>query len=231
MDPTRRTPVKDRLAMQFTHPETPYQLKISQAAASAPGNLGTVAKRENMLLDLGQSVPQIPIEWFTDANGILPPLKEGINFEKVIENLIKEKVLVQGKIPPEGYWSSFPTDPRDHPDVENIVFRPVQNIADAIRKAAGMKSPTLVFRCNPDMSPDSSTRPDNKTKPDAYGVLADPQIDPKSGGKPRWIDVAVPGELKKSTSSNQDVDVSSFIFGFSFFASVLLGHGLPTDGL
>ena len=81
------------------------------------------------------------------------------------------------------------------------------------------------------MSPDSSTRPDNKTKPDAYGVLADPQIDPESGGKPRWIDVAVPGEFKKSAASNQDVDVSSFIFGFSFFASVLLGGGSPAGAL
>ena len=233
MAPIYRTPTaKDRPAMRSTHTETPHQHKTSHAAASAPGNLGTAAKRENMLLDLGQSVPQIPIEWFTGANGILPPLKEGINLEKVLDNLIKEKKLVGGKISKEGRWSSFATDPMYHPDVENTVFHPVQDIADAIQKATGIKaSHTLIFRCNPDMSPDSSTRPDNKTKPDAYGILANPQIDPAKGGRPRWIDVAVPGEFKKSPASNQDVDVSTCVFCFSFAASVPLANGSPIDGI
>ena len=240
MDPNTRTPTKDRPAMPPTHTETPHQRKPSQVAASAPGHLGTAAKRENTLLDLGQSVPQVPIEWFTDANGILPPLKDTINLAQVVDQLKKEKHIKEvikrlkdDKHLKEERWSFFNIDPIEHPDVENTVFHPVQQIADAIQKASGLKklSPTLFFRCNPDMSPDSSSRPDNKTKPDAYGVLASRQIDPARGGKPRWIDVAVPGEFKKSPASNQDVDVSTCFFCFSFAASVPLANGSPIDGI
>ena len=65
MAPLPRTPTKDRSSMPSTQSETPIQPKVAHAAASAPGHLGTAAKRENMLIDLGQSVPQVPIEWFT----------------------------------------------------------------------------------------------------------------------------------------------------------------------
>ena len=64
------------------------------------------------------------------------------------------------------------------------------------------------------MSPDSSTRPDNRTKPDAYGILADTYVAPKDGGRARWIDVAVPGEFKKTSDGDKDVDVSSFSIFF-----------------
>ena len=216
MAPLPRTPTKDRSSMLSTQSETPIQPKVAHAAASAPGHLGTAAKRENMLIDLGQSVPQVPIEWFTGADGILPPLHSDIDLEQVMSKLRKGEHLNTGKISKPEHWSSFgklPSDQGDH--VENVVFRPVEHITNAIQKASGVEAfPTLFFRCNPDMSPDSSTRPDNKTKPDAYGIIANPQIDPARFGKPRWIDVAVPGEFKKTSDGDKDVDVSSFSIFF-----------------
>ena len=134
MDHLLRTPpAKARSSIRFTQSETPIQPKVAHAAASAPGQLGAVAKRENMLIDLGQSVPQVPIEWFTDTNGILPPLSDKINLEDVMTKLRNGPQLRKGGISKQECWSSFVKLPIDHPDVENVVFHPVEHIANAIQ--------------------------------------------------------------------------------------------------
>ena len=200
--PPPRTPSRKPLLLPKS--ETPLQIKHSELAASAPANICAAAKRKNTLLDLGHSVPQVPRQIFTDLNGILPPLKKGIDIERVVD-LLEERNHICGS-----RWSTFDRDPRDYINLENRVFKDIEDIAEAIEEASGIGAdPTLVFKCNPDMSPDSSTRPDNRTKPDAYGILADTYVAPEDGGRARWIDVAVPAEFKKSDKDDQDVDVSS----------------------
>ena len=181
-------------------PQSQTQIKSFLAAASAPANIGLAANRRKDLLDLGESVSQVPPEFFTDPNGVLPPLKKGINIGSVIER------LKQGNNIHKGRWSVAPGDPHQHYNSEREVFEDVEQIIEAIQEASGIHdTPTLVFECNPDMSSDSSTRPDNRVKSDAYGILA--HVEPEDGRLTRWIDVAVPGEFKNSTSNDQDVDV------------------------
>ena len=134
----------------------------------------------------------------------MPPLPEGIEVASIVTQLNRKGYIVNGR------WSAFKRDPSTNPADEDVVFRGIESIVRAIQTCVDSKldlDPMLSFRCNPDMASSSSARPDNKTKPDAYGILA--VHEPGDEERPGWIDIAVPGEFKKNPANDQDVDVSS----------------------
>lgn len=165
-------------------------MKVSNAAVSSPAALGIVARRNKTVPQL---VPQVPVEFFTDANGILPRLRDDINIKDVVQRLEAKRNAVKG------HWP----DSEVRPSASPVVERGIRHITDTLQEASGISTPpTLVFICKPE-----STVADD-TRADVCGTLASAQVAPTRSGKPRWIDVAVPGEFAESAADDEDVDVS-----------------------
>lgn len=190
--------------------ETPKVKKISSAAVSSPGyvQVRTDAKRKNTLHDLCERVPQLPVDFFLGPNGILPPLHPDIDIPTVVAKLKATKDLVINS--DGGRWATYGHDPSQYDEHEDVVFKHVAEIAAAVQNASGIgSSSTLNFKCNPSLSPSSSTRT-NDTKPDCYGLLKGARTNVVNGN-PYWVDIAVPGEFKKNTVDSVKASNGSYI--------------------
>ena len=184
--------------------------KVSRTTASPVHEyLASCAKRKNAVLDLREQIPQLPPDFFLGQDGILPPLDDKIDISAVIRKLRANNAL---KVEPDGRgrWEAYPSDPSSYRDREDIVFRHIAEIAAAIENASGIDShPKLRFKCNPNLTPASSTR-DNDTRPDCYGLLKNVPTNVISGA-PYWVDIAVPGEFKKSTADGPQASLTGCI--------------------
>ena len=184
--------------------ETPKVEKASRSAAASKERRASGAKRNNgAVFDLREQIPQLPPDFFLGQDGILPPLDDKIDVSAVVQKLQANNHL---KIGPDGRgrWEAYPPDPSNCRDREDIVFRHLAEIAGAIENASGIDSiPTLSFKCNPGLTPASSTC-DNDTRPDCYSLLKNIPTNVISGA-PYWVDIAVPGGFKKSTADGPQV--------------------------
>ena len=141
-------------------------------------------------------------------------------------------------------WTQFEVLPGQSQDIEDVVFKDFQLIANAVSthgeaalKAANARTsgkrakksaasrekvlqivrPTVVFECNPSMTPMSITR-NNTSKPDSYARLTPGTplaLPPRLGKSIYWDDIVVPGEFKKQDSSTDIHDVSAITFAFA----------------
>ena len=220
-----RSPRKPR-ATNSTSPEslprseTPLQIKGSNATIKPLAKI-SVPERHALVKFGEYQVSQVPTKLFTDPNGILPPLKKGINIERVIERLGQEVSAH------DEHRSDLAGDPHQHSDITNDSegVGDIEYFPEVIREASGISdAPTLVFRYNSGVSSDSST----SVKPDAYGVLTRTHARPEGSRRVRWIDVAVPVELTKISSNGRDADVSFDRPGCEGRDNYSLAFKLPT---
>ena len=100
---------------------------------------------------------------------------------------------------------------------EDVVFKPVADIAESVALAAAHRlrsaganvQPSLTFRCNPDMASLSTpqTRRNAVSRPDSYGLFTTHEQYVEDG-RTFWEYIAVPGEMKKSDTYQTVNDVS-----------------------
>ncbi|KAI0943406.1 hypothetical protein AcW1_002575 [Taiwanofungus camphoratus] len=165
----------------------------TSTASYVTGNLNQ--GRTALLIDIGESVPQISIESF--LNNILPPLPEGVDVDEVITKLKK-----QGHITRSNRWRAFKVDPRHSRLMEDKAFDPLKEISNAIVKATAKLTGAdnvLDLQNNPNVIPSSYTR-SSKTRPDGCLILR------RRGDVIRWADIGLSCEYKKLTSKKEEYD-------------------------
>ncbi|KAI0942787.1 hypothetical protein AcV7_010360 [Taiwanofungus camphoratus] len=165
----------------------------TSTASYVTGNLNQ--GRTALLIDIGESVPQISIESF--LNNILPPLPEEVDVDEVIAKLKK-----QGHITRSNRWRAFTVDPRHSRLTEDKAFDPLKEISNAIVKATAKLTRAdyvLELQNNPNVIPSSYTR-SSKTRPDGCLILR------RRGDAIRWADIGLSCEYKKLTSKKEEYD-------------------------
>ncbi|KAI0922896.1 hypothetical protein AcV5_009763 [Taiwanofungus camphoratus] len=166
---------------------------MTSTASYVTGNLDQ--GRTALLIDIGESVPQISIESF--LNNILPPLPEEVDVDEVIAKLKK-----QGHITRSNRWRAFTVDPRHSRLTEDKAFDPLKEISNAIAKATAKLTGAdnvLDLQNNPNVIPSSYTR-SSKTRPDGCLILR------RRGDAIRWADIGLSCEYKKLTSKKEEYD-------------------------
>ncbi|KAI0922904.1 hypothetical protein AcV5_009769 [Taiwanofungus camphoratus] len=166
---------------------------MTSTASYVTGNLDQ--GRTALLIDIGESVPQISIESF--LNNILPPLPEEVDVDEVIAKLKK-----QGHITRSNRWRAFTVDPRHSRLTEDKAFDPLKEISNAIVKATAKLTRAdyvLELQNNPNVIPSSYTR-SSKTRPDGCLILR------RRGDAIRWADIGLSCEYKKLTSKKEEYD-------------------------
>ncbi|KAI0942788.1 hypothetical protein AcV7_010360 [Taiwanofungus camphoratus] len=187
------TPVRGKANTLTTNFETPAIAKHTSTASYVTGNLNQ--GRTALLIDIGESVPQISIESF--LNNILPPLPEEVDVDEVIAKLKK-----QGHITRSNRWRAFTVDPRHSRLTEDKAFDPLKEISNAIVKATAKLTRAdyvLELQNNPNVIPSSYTR-SSKTRPDGCLILR------RRGDAIRWADIGLSCEYKKLTSKKEEYD-------------------------
>ncbi|KAF9806331.1 hypothetical protein IEO21_08711 [Rhodonia placenta] len=180
--------------------ETPVRTKATQSPSYMEGNLA--AARRAVMKELGTTIPQVSTEFF--QTHLLPPLPVGVNINQLVNNLRARK-YIKGK-----RWAAFRKDPKDARGKENVCFRSLKRVADAIEEVAVKmtgEEPQFAFVQNPNSAPESSTRT-SKSRPDGCFIR-------KSGpkGRFRWMDIAVSAEYKKmENTTTRDDDVQKIVW-------------------
>ena len=161
------------------------------------------------MCDIRGSIPEVPLSWFQE--NILPPLPEqlqGDGLLAVLNKMKKEKLITSN-----GYWKKFTAKPSSQSAKhEREVYQPFETLADDIAQAArGITKlrPTVVFKCNPDMCPESGER-ETSSKPDGYGLFTRHESYEVFAQNRRvyWQFVVAAGEKKKVRDPKTITDVS-----------------------
>ncbi|KAI6021147.1 hypothetical protein EDC04DRAFT_2901404 [Pisolithus marmoratus] len=192
---------------ELTTPDTVPKPKHTSLAAYRSGDLAL--GRTAVLRDLGD-IPSVSLDYFKSA--ALPPLRERIDIDKIKESLQRDaEVWSQAS----NQWVGFAKEPKDSEQSEDMTFKPLSNIFDAVvRKAtvAGTQA-KLRFVSRPSESPLSERS--NATCPDAYLLLlekksVDTQNDKKNHAKnsnpDSWDDIAVSFKFKKGNGNAERKD-------------------------
>jgi hypothetical protein len=201
----------DRMANPDKLPtSTPSVAKLAQQTAPAHFNLERA--RSIVLLDLGEAIPQVTVDYFFDY--LLPKLPDNIDFSTVLDNL-KEPSERDGEHVAtlhNNRWTCFPVDPIHDKGWENDIYRRLEELTQSIHEAAGLanNARTVVFKCCPNGVPSSSHR-DNSSRPDAYAIDAGADFK-----RAEWHQIALPAEFKKNDTEADDV---SFVLQVSFLFS------------
>lgn len=198
--------------------DTPARPRSTHDHSAINGTLDE--RRDAALRNLGYVVPEIPAESFMSS--FLPPLKEGIDVNKVLSSLRHD-----GEITSENVWKHYVKEPKEYDSSkarkgerkhEDKVFEPLEEIFDqAVLRArnlaphAGLDQ-TLVMRLLPRSGPVSSR--ESTSKPDAIGILKEAEDRTKVASNDRrrwWYDIALSGEFKKTDNLDNRDDVSWLI--------------------
>jgi hypothetical protein len=192
---------------------------VTKAYATAPVNPTLAQSRSYVLQDLQGQVPEVEINWFLD--NVLPPLNPRINLDKTYERLLKS-----GDIHADGHWSlwtKYPVSAAKGP--ENKLYQPFEKLASRIRTQSKIQEiqASAQFVCIPDRGPESTTRA-NASRPDCAAVRGDSVMggfSPRKRHNIKWVDIAVPGEVKISaTDERLTNDVTNLIIDHSFHTNV-----------
>ncbi|KAI6111271.1 hypothetical protein F5141DRAFT_985141, partial [Pisolithus sp. B1] len=146
--------------------------------------------------DLGD-IPFVSLEYFKSA--ALPSLPQQIHVTKIKESLQRDAAVWSKD---SQRWAGFETDPRSSEESEDVTFRPLSHVFDAVVLEACKTSSTpakLRFTSRPTESP-TSERP-NSTRPDAYLLL---RAHTNKKFPDSWEDITVSFEFKKGTRGNSD---------------------------
>jgi hypothetical protein len=181
---------------------TPSVAKLAQQ--TAPAHLNLELARSIVLLDLGEAIPQVPIDYFFDY--LLPKLPKHLDLNTVLGNLREPREHRDGEnlaALREDRWTCFPVDPVHDKGWENDIYRRLEELTQIIHEAAGLadNARTVVFKCCPNGAPKSSHR-DNSSRPDAYAI--DARADVKHA---EWHQIALPAEFKKNEADADDVSL------------------------
>ncbi|KAL5496160.1 hypothetical protein ACEPAH_3077 [Sanghuangporus vaninii] len=188
--------------------------------------LGTLDSRRVAIADdVDHAIPEIPLESFMEH--LLPPLKDGLDVNKVVASLAKQDTKLftcKGKM-----FNDFGKEPVHNNACENDVFAPLATICKHICKCASEilgEEQTCQLELRPDYTPWSERN--SSTRPDAYFVLkalewyatavaavkaersgAEPKNSKQAKKKPptlSWYDILFPGEFKKGETDEDRVD-------------------------
>ncbi|KAL5525386.1 hypothetical protein ACEPAF_9256 [Sanghuangporus sanghuang] len=188
--------------------------------------LGTLdSRRVAVAEDVDHAIPEIPLESFMEH--LLPPLKDGLDVNKVVASLAKQDTKLftrKGKL-----FNDFRKEPVHNNACENDVFAPLATICKRICECASEilgEEQTCQLELRPDYTPWSERN--SSTRPDAYFVLkalewyatavaavkaersgAEPKNSKQAKKKPpslSWYDILFPGELKKGETDEDRVD-------------------------
>ncbi|KAJ3734977.1 hypothetical protein DFJ43DRAFT_1151620 [Lentinula guzmanii] len=157
-------------------------------------------RRETVIADLGNMVPEVDLDWFFE--NLLPPLPKGIDISTVIKQLQE-----LGAITEDG-WAGFSCDPKAERRHEDIVFAqlgPVfQAILDAVKELHPSLQQTFTLLFQPTRLPLSergrSTKPDNcwVSVEDFENIMKDPTR------FYTWYTIAGPAEDKRLAESSRE---------------------------
>lgn len=187
-------------------PSSLSPMKPSKARTAATQS-SLAQERENLLLDLDETVPEIDRSFF--ETHLLPPspLPSGVTTESIVANLI-----ASGHAKVEEGWKRW-RQPSDSTASEDKFFGKFEFLAEDILSAC--RNVPLVkttrFLCNPKAKPESSSR-ENTSKPDAY-ALRNP-VESSVTTSLRWVDVAVPAEFKKTNHRADREDVGQTLLAY-----------------
>ncbi|KAI5117344.1 hypothetical protein M0805_006243 [Coniferiporia weirii] len=180
---------------------------------------GTLDERRAAILsDLGQSIPEVDLDFFT--NNVLPPLRDGFNVDEIVTSLESKKIIKEGR------WEWFEEDPMRKQCTETEAFKPVVDIFESIVRAANEKShgheQTLTLRMAPNSAPVSERS--NRTRPDGFMILKEAEDKFGSDEKARrsWYDLALAFETKKDGSDplQRDDNVSKQVYSMQHTMSI-----------
>ena len=160
-------------------------------------------QRLAVLTDLG-NIPEVTVDFMLDH--IVPNL--GINVERTMQNLRKEKVLL------DAGWKEFTgTSPKQSADNEQKVFSKMGTIYRRIIASTefdveSSRTPTLVLGTSADIAPVSETNV--RSRPDGCGQLCSNHsihtsqcgYPPREKGDYHWFNIAYVEEYKKRNSVN-----------------------------
>ncbi|OCB90611.1 hypothetical protein A7U60_g2129 [Sanghuangporus baumii] len=187
--------------------------------------LGTLdSRRVAVAEDVDHAIPEIPLESFMEH--LLPPLKDGLDVNKVVASLAKQDTKLftrKGKL-----FNDFRKEPVHNNACESDVFAPLATICKRICECASEilgEEQTCQLELRPDYTPWSERN--SSTRPTAYFVLkalewyatavAAVKAE-RSGAEPKnskqvkkppslsWYDILFHGELKKGEMDEDRVD-------------------------
>ncbi|KAI5117127.1 hypothetical protein M0805_007974, partial [Coniferiporia weirii] len=180
---------------------------------------GSLNERRTAIVgDLGQSIPEVDLEFFFD--NILPPLRNGLEVDQIVASL-KSGGIIEG-----GRWKWFSIDPCKEAVPEPLAFQHVGDIFNSIIKAANEKShgheQMFTLRMTPNSAPVSERA--SRAKPDGYMILkeAEDKFGTNKKARRSWYDLALALEAKKSeTDTNKrDDNVSKQIYSMQHTMSI-----------
>lgn len=125
-------------------------------------------------------------------------------------------------------WASFPKQPKESKETEDMVFKQLEGITQDISAAVGRLrsekgTPTqhFVYKNNPHVTPESQHRDDNRSRPDGYFLnSSERERGGRSESEVSWWDIGPLGEFKKSDGQDDLNDVC----GMTTFSSVSSTH-------
>lgn len=146
------------------------------------------------------SSSELPLQAFLD--GVLPPLRHGLNPEKVLKSLQSGEKSSR-IITKQGRWRGFANDPK-HSDHSILrTFKPLESVVKSIVKACSqvitVDEPTLRFESNHTLVDRSRYNLEETPFPHA-SFLEGPEL--------AWDKIAVCGEYQKERGSEAIQDVS-----------------------
>ncbi|KAJ3558269.1 hypothetical protein NM688_g1025 [Phlebia brevispora] len=174
--PVFETPFRRKKALEGTYQESKHE-----------------DKKKIVCTDIGPYLRTVPYSHFFDH--ILPDLRPSLDPEAIVE-----KLKANGSIKAKRF-ACFPKNPVKVTNVENVVFQPLETLVNSIVAVSRSRhvQPTMKFACNPDGVPESISRI-NLTRPDGYALLYE------ATGNPKWVDIGVTGEFKKSAAQKKRED-------------------------
>ena len=145
--------------------------------------------------NLGGAIPQVPLEWY--KHQILPPLPAGLDIPALLDAL-----RANGKIANGGYWSKFSELPSSSRETEDVVFKPFEEIAEAVglaaRSALPARTQRVEFRCSSNKVHLSTMRR-NTSNLDGFGLYTG-HYSYRVDGPVFWEAIVAPGEKKKESN-------------------------------
>ncbi|KAL5479080.1 hypothetical protein ACEPAI_2368 [Sanghuangporus weigelae] len=178
-----------------TSPPIHHSTSENKYLSGIPDNM-----RDCTLKDLGYSVVEIDVDSF--VNNLLPPLKDGIDIEKVMnsmkdEGLVTERKRLNRISPPLQQFTDFLTVPALQKAKEEIVFAPL--------------GPTVLMCMCPNHAPRSHCA--SSTRPDAYNILREVEETLRMQEKEEEkVSKAKKSEPKNKLVKDQDDNNSKLVF-------------------
>ncbi|KAJ4477428.1 hypothetical protein J3R30DRAFT_3703820 [Lentinula aciculospora] len=177
--------------------ESPLRIRTLDSSNYRLG--GTNARRQVVMSELDEQVPEVPLDWYFKY--ILPPLPDGINTEMIVNSLKQSKVIKNNK------WVGIPEEPRLDKRHEDKVYAGFENVFEEIIAAAKTQKPDLEQQFALKLTPEKNvtSERDSSTKPDAhFTTLEEAARLGRDGGKPSVYNVWDSHEFKKNNEGVND---------------------------